>query len=155
MKKFVKVKCLALGIGALQAFIGFTAIVGGSQLVAHPQGTPAIPIEMLQGSPFGSFFIPGIVLLIFIGAVNLLSLAVTITGRRHRGSVAVIGGGILIGYMAAEVWWIGLQNTLQPLYLALGAVLVLSGLVLRKMQIDMTLNTSMPKAEPSHFRKAA
>lgn len=155
MNSLVKVKCLALGVGALQALIGFTAIVGGAQLVAHPQGTPALPIGMLQGSPFASFFIPGIVLLIFIGALNVLSLVLTIAGRRHRGSVAAIGGGILIAYMAAEIWWIGLQNTLQPLYLALGAGLVLSGLVLRKMQIDMTKNAQMPKAEPSQFRTAA
>jgi hypothetical protein len=120
-------------MGALQVFIGFTAIAGGYQLVSHPNGTPAMPIEMLHASPFATFFIPGIVLMVFIGAVNILSLVVTITGGRHRGSTAVVGGGILIGYMTAEVCWIGWQNALQPLYLALGVVLLFSGLALRKM----------------------
>ena len=155
MNKFFKFKYLVWGIGALQAFIGFTAIVGGSQLVAHPQGTPAMPIEMLQSSPFASFFIPGIVLLVFIGAVNVLTLVVTVKGSRHSGSMAAIGGGILIAYMTAEVWWIGLQNALQPLYFALGVALVLSGLVLRRMQFGRTPFTSMPKAEPSQVRTAA
>jgi len=130
-------------MGALQAFIGFTAILGGYQLVSHPMGTPAIPIEMLHASPFATFFIPGIMLLSFIGVVNVLSLVVTITGGRHRGSIAVVGGGILIGYMTAEVLWIGWQNALQPLYLALGMVLLLSGLALRRMLFGGTVSTGV------------
>lgn len=141
MSKFVKVRCLAWGMGGLQVFIGFTAIAGGYQLVLHPNGTPAMPIEMLYASPFATFFIPGIVLLVFIGAVNILSLVVTITGGRHRGSIAVVGGGILIGYMTAEVWWIGWQNALQPLYLALGVVLLLTGMALRRMLLGATVST--------------
>ena len=133
MSKFAKVRCLSWGMGALQVFIGFTAIAGGYQLMSNPNGTPAMPIEMLHASPFATFLIPGIVLLVFIGAINVLSLVLTISGGRHRGSIAVVGGGILIGYMAAEVWWIGWQNVLQPLYLVLGVVLLLSGLALRRM----------------------
>ena len=141
MSKFVKIRCLAWGMGALQAFIGFTAIAGGYQLVSHPKGTASMPIEMLHASPFATFFIPGIVLLVFIGAVNVLSLVVTIKGGLHRGSIAVVGGGILIGYMTAEVWWIGWQNALQPLYLALGVVLLLSGLALRRTLLGATVST--------------
>jgi hypothetical protein len=100
-----------------------------------------MPIEMLHASPFATFFIPGIVLLVFIGAVNVLSLVVTIKGGLHRGSIAVVGGGILIGYMTAEVWWIGWQNALQPLYLALGVVLLLSGLALRRTLLGATVST--------------
>jgi hypothetical protein len=129
-------------MGALQAFIGITAIAGGYQLVSHPEGTPAIPIEMLHASPFATFFIPGIALIVFIGAVNVLSLVVTITGSRHRSSIAVVGGGILIGYMTAEVWWIGWQNVLQPLYLTLGMVLLLSGLAMRRILLAATESTS-------------
>jgi hypothetical protein len=103
-------------MGALQVFIGFTAIAGGYQLVSHPKGTPAMPIEMLQASPFATFFIPGIVLLVFIGAVNVLSLVVTITGGRHRGSIAVV---------------------------ALGVVLLLSGLALRRMLLGATVSTDI------------
>ena len=139
MCNFKKIRCLAWGIGALQVFIGFTAIAGGYQLLSSPMGSPSMPIEMLHASPFATFIIPGIVLLVFIGAVNVLSLVVTITGGRHRGSLAFVGGGILIGYMTAEVWWIGWQNALQPLYLALGLILLLSGLVLRRMLHSTTV----------------
>jgi len=128
-------------MGAIQVFIGFTAIAGGYQLVSHPNGTHTVPIEMLHTSPFATFFIPGIVLLVFIGAVNILSLFVTISGGRHRGSIAVVGGGILIGYMTAEVWWIGWQNALQPLYMALGVALLLSGLALRRMLFGTIVST--------------
>ena len=109
-----------------------------------------MPIEMLQASPFATFIIPGIVLLAFIGVVNVLSLVVTIAGGRHRGSIAVIGGGILIGYMTAEVWWIGWQNALQPLYLVLGVVLLLSGLAMRRMLFGGIVSTDAGRAELSH-----
>lgn len=141
MCNFNKIRCLAWGIGALQVFIGFTAIAGGYQLLSSPMGSPSMPIEMLHASPFATFVIPGIVLLVFIGAVNVLSLVVTITGGRHRGSLAFVGGGILIGYMTAEVWWVGWQNALQPLYLALGLIMSLSGLVLRRMLHGGTVST--------------
>jgi len=134
-------------VGVLQVFIGFTAIAGGYQLLSNPMGTPEMPVEMLHDSPFTTFFIPGMALVIFIGAVNVLSLFMTITGGRHRSSLAVVGGGILVGYMTAEVWWIGWQNALQPLYLALGLILVLSGLTLRKMQPGATICEAWSRAE--------
>ena len=142
MCNFNKIRCLAWGIAALQVFIGFTAIAGGFQLLSNPMGTPSMPIEMLHASPFATFVIPGIVLLVFIGAVNVLSLVVTITDGRHRGSLAFVGGGILIGYMTAEVWWVGWQNALQPLYLALGLIMLLSGLVLKRMLHGATVCTN-------------
>jgi len=147
MFNFPRMRGLAWGMGALQFFIGFTAIAGGYQLLSHPMGTTEMPVEMLHASPFSTFFIPGVVLVIFIGAVNVLSLFMTITGGRHRGSIAVVGGGILVGYMTAEVWWIGWQNTLQPLYLALGLILIWFGLALRKMQPGATVCDAVSRAE--------
>ena len=135
MSRIVNRRCLVWCMCALQAFIGFTAIAGGYKLVSHPKGTPEIPIEWLHTSPFATFFIPGIVLLLVIGAGNVLSLGVTIASGRHRGTVAVVVGGSLICYMIAEVWWIGWQNALQPLYLVLGVVLLLCGLALKRMTV--------------------
>jgi hypothetical protein len=120
-------------MGALQAFIGLTAVAGGYNLAAHPNGSPQMPVEWLQSSPFATFFVPGLVLLVVIGAGNVLSLGATIAGLRHRGNLAVAGGATLIGYMAAEVWWIGWQTALQPLYLGLGVILLLCGLALRPL----------------------
>lgn len=146
MSRTVQRRCLAWCMGALQAFIGFTALAGGYKLVSHPQGTHGMPIEWLHASPFATFFIPGIVLLIVIGAGNILSLGVTVTGGRHRGGAAVPGGAIVIGYMTAEVWWIGWQNALQPLYLALGVVLLLCGLALKRKLLGATVSMEVGSA---------
>lgn len=48
----------------------------------------------------------------------------------------------MIGYMTAEVWWIGWQNALQPLYLVLGVVLLLCGLALRRIRLGATASTN-------------
>lgn len=141
MSKSLKVRFLAWVMGALQAFIGLSAVAGGYQLVTNPGGSPAMPVEMLQASPFATFLIPGIVLMVCIGAVNVFSLVVTMVGSRLRGSVAAVGGVILIGYMTAEVWWVGLQNALQPLFFGLGVVLLLSGLALRRTLLGATVGS--------------
>jgi hypothetical protein len=141
MSKIIKHRSLAWCTGALQAFIGLTAIAGGYSLMSHPKGTPQMPIEWLHTSPFATFFIPGIVLLVLIGGVNVLSLAVTIGGGRHSGNLAVAGGACLVGYMTAEVWWIGWQTALQPLYLVLAVVLLLCGLALRRTLLSATGST--------------
>lgn len=60
MNRIVKSKCLAWCMGALQAFIGLTAVAGGYNLAAHPNGSPQMPVEWLQSSPFATFFVPGI-----------------------------------------------------------------------------------------------
>ena len=145
MNTAIKHRCLKWGVIALQAFIGFTAIAGGYNLVSHPDGTMQTPIEWLHASPFETFLAPGIVLLIAIGVGNVFSLALIIAGNRHIANLAFIGGGCLIVYMVAEIWWIGLQTSLQPLYLALGSGLLLCGLTLRGRPF---IESARPSAHP-------
>jgi len=52
----------------LVLFQGLSGLAGGIGLVLDPSGQSVqIPIEWLQGSPFDSYLIPGLVLLIVLG----------------------------------------------------------------------------------------
>lgn len=47
------------------ALLGITAVWGGAELIRYPTGAPMqIPLSLLQYTPFHSFLIPGIILLV-------------------------------------------------------------------------------------------
>jgi len=127
-----KNKLIVYFLGVIQAFIGITAIAGGSRLVKNPNGLPDFPIEWLINSPFTNYFFPGIVLLIVIGFGYVLSGTVTFLRKGYSGSMAALLGICLILYMTIEVWFVGLRNFLQPLYFILGIVVLILGLKLFK-----------------------
>lgn len=59
----------------LQAFLGIGAIGGGLMLIADPSGeSMGMPTSVLERSPFGSFIIPGMLLLVIFGLLPLLVL---------------------------------------------------------------------------------
>jgi hypothetical protein len=116
----------------IQAFIGITAIAGGSRLIRNPNGLPDFPIEWLINSPFTNYFFPGLVLLIVIGIGYVVSGIVTFFRKGYSGSMATLLGICLILYMTIEVWFVGLRNFLQPLYFILGVVVLILGMKLFK-----------------------
>ena len=127
-----KNKLIVYFLGVIQAFVGITAIAGGSRLVKNPNGLPDFPIEWLINSPFTNYFFPGIVLLIVIGFGYVLSGTVTFLRKGYSGSMAALLGLCLILYMTIEIWFVGLRNFLQPLYFIIGIVVLILGLKLFK-----------------------
>jgi hypothetical protein len=119
--------------GILQAFVALGALPCGVLLMLYPNGgTLNMPLSMLNGSPFASFFWPGLILF----AVNGIgqAAAAVLSFRRHRLAGlggAVMGLGLMI-WIFMQVSLIGGGHWLQYLYFALGtaevalAVLLLS-----------------------------
>ena len=133
MSENKKNRFLAYFLGAIQAFIGLTAIAGGFKLASNPGGTLDVPIEWLSNSPFTNYFIPALVLLTVIGFGNAVAGIVTFLRKRYAGSIAAVLGTFLILYMMIEIWFIGLRNFLQPLYFILGVIELILGLKLVKL----------------------
>jgi hypothetical protein len=48
-------------------------------------------------------------------------------GHRQFGRAAIVQGGLLAGYIAVEVWVVGWQAALQPLYFILGLAQIALG----------------------------
>ena len=130
-----KSKLMAYFLGVIQAFIGITAIAGGSRLVSNPHGLPDFPIEWLINSPFSNYFFPGLVLLIVIGFGFVVSSTLNFLRKRYAGGMAALLGICLILYMIIEVWFVGLHNFLQPLYFILGVLVLILGLKMFKSVI--------------------
>lgn len=112
-------------------FNALSALGGG---VAVLGGWLAMPLLMIEGSPFGSYLIPGLVLLVVVGGTQLLA-AVLLIARRESALLwtAVAGLGMLI-WIFVETGIIRGQSFLQILYFSTGmaqvvAVLALLGIV--------------------------
>jgi hypothetical protein len=109
----------------LQSLVAVTAFAGGAALIAgsvYPGARAAIvpPAEYLDGSPFASYLIPGLILACVLGGVHLLAFLMLL--RRHRWSPfvsAVAGFDALI--------WIFVQMVIIP-FSVLQAVYFLAGL---------------------------
>jgi len=112
-------KRLTYTLGILQVLIGIGAVPVGFMMIINPYGV--LPIEMLEGSPFPNFLIPGIFLFSVNGVGSLIGAYLTF--RRHQyASLAAIGlGAFLIAWIVVQVWSLGPPiHWLQVLYFVLG-----------------------------------
>jgi hypothetical protein len=106
---------------ALDAFLAVTAVAGGIGLLT---GILAAPLALLQGSPFGSYIIPGLALLVIVGGSALVATVLMI--RRHALGAVLSGmaGAMIIGFEIVEVLVIGSEagvaRNLQIFYFAFG-----------------------------------
>ena len=122
------------GLGILQVFIGLGAVGGGLGLILEPSGANlGIPLELLKNSPFSTYLVPGIVLLMVNGLGSLVGAAASFTRYRYAGETAMALGVFLVAWIILEVYWIAAFHWLHALYLGLGLLELVLGWLLRKV----------------------
>lgn len=95
-----------------------------------------IPLGVLQHTPFHSFLIPGILLLVSQGLPGLVVLAIAIFRRRGYGWWIGFQGCMLFGWITIEVIQLRTVVWLHYVYWGLGLVLIASGWALRQEQAE-------------------
>ncbi len=107
---------------ALQLFTAIMAVPVGLAMILDPDGSPlGIPHDWIAGTPFGSFLVPGIVLLLMNG-VGQASAAILVW-QRHP-----LAPWVTAFFAVGLMTWIGVQvlvipfSVLQPVLFAVGAV---------------------------------
>lgn len=119
----------------LEIFVGVTAVVGGSLLIAAPDGSLSkLSLELLKYSPFHDYFWPGVLLVVFVGALNLVAAGVSVLKWRFAPIVALTSGGALVIYIVAEGFMIPVFHPLQLVYSALGILIGLSSMPKRQTE---------------------
>ncbi|MGA9116675.1 MAG: hypothetical protein WB626_07870 [Bacteroidota bacterium] len=107
----------------IQILVGIGAAVSGMLLIIRPSGELLqAPVEMLKGSPFNDFFVPGIILFLVNGVGQLLAGVITL--RRHAYAAltgAVFGIGLMI-WVFVQVNMIGGGHILQYSYFFIGVI---------------------------------
>jgi hypothetical protein len=114
----------ALVLMVLEALLAVGAY-GGALMMTLIQPDDFMPPEWLAGTPFDSWVLPGIGLLVAIGIVPTVALLGEAWRRPWAALAHVAVGGVLVGWIALQLVVIGyVAPPLQIGYLALGVVIL-------------------------------
>jgi hypothetical protein len=116
----------AITIG-LEVVLGLSAVYGGVGLLT---GTIGMPDTWLEGTPFGTWLVPGIALLLLVALPMLTAGVVELRARRESEVVSAVAGLLQVGWISVELLFMRRYDPLQPLVLILATVL-LGAVVLR------------------------
>jgi hypothetical protein len=107
-------------LAAIEAVVGVNALGGMAYALA---GAAAVPDEWLDGTPFDSYFVPGLYLGVVVGGSCLAAAYATV---RNRSDARIAGYGasaVLVSWIVTQVAMIGYRSPLQPLIAATGLVI--------------------------------
>jgi hypothetical protein len=116
---------------ALEVFLSIGALVGGGILAVAPRGEIIpLPVSALGGSPFDSYFVPGLILFSVLGLGPLGAALLAWAGHPLAPFAAAIVAAVLLIWLAVEIVIVGYSNNppLQPFYLLLGAAITVVAL---------------------------
>jgi hypothetical protein len=114
-------------------FLAISAIWGAALLIGDPMGRPMeIPVSILQHSPFHSFLIPGILLLVSSGLLGTVVFVLALVRARAYGLWVAFQGCVLFGWITVEVILLRTVVWLHYVYWGLALILIASGWVLRR-----------------------
>ncbi len=124
LTKFIRILLIVLTI-----FLALSAFAGGIQLL---EGTYAPPVDLLAGSPFDSYVIPGLALGLIVGGSALFAAVLLIRKSRFALLASVAAGLIIMFFEFVEVLVIGSPAGpaffLQVFYFGLGMLIVVVSL---------------------------
>jgi hypothetical protein len=139
----------------VEAFVAVTAFAGGLALTLGamvPDLSMVItpPAEYLEGSPFSSYLVPGLVLALVLGGLNAIAFVLLLQRRPSALFAAATAGYAAIIWIFVQMMVIPF-SVLQAVYFMAGAVEL--GLVL--LLLGLLPITSRPKRRSSRTRVSA
>jgi hypothetical protein len=124
-------KLITRSLGVFELLVGVGAVLGGGALAATPSGALlGMPLDLLDGTPFHNYLIPGLVLCLVVGGSNVVGGWLALREYRSAAISAVVGGLILIGWITSQIVLIGYRHPIQLVYLLCGALILLVGVAL-------------------------
>jgi len=112
------------GLLTTQAFVALTAIAGGAALIIGsllPQTATAIvpPGDYLDGTPFSSYLIPGMVLGVVVGGLHVAAFVLELSRSNWRALAAATAGFALLIWIFVQMVFIPF-SFLQAVYFVAG-----------------------------------
>lgn len=113
-------------------FVAATAIPCGILLISDPQGAiMQLSPGLLRYTVFNDFLIPGIVLALLVGGVNLLAFLSVVKNYGHSFYLAIAGGCMIGGWIIIQMMLIRTFDWLQFVYLSTALLILLLSLLLK------------------------
>ncbi len=114
---------------ALDGFAAVSALAGGVMVIS---GWPyAFPMTWLQGTPFDSYVIPGLLLGVIVGGSAAVSTVATLRRATSGPVLSAVSGIMMMGWIAGEIFVLHANvgfTPLWPLYFLVGLGMTLLGL---------------------------
>jgi hypothetical protein len=100
-------------------FNGFGGVVAGVGVMKNAFPFPDV---WLQGTPFHSYLLPGLILCLAVGGSHLAAAFAMVWGHSLARAASVFAGFVLIGWMIGELVLIGFRAPIQMWFLAMGLI---------------------------------
>lgn len=124
---------LRRGSAVVSGFVAVTACLGGVELLTGwPREQPA---AWLEGTPFDSYRVPGLLLGGLVGGSAALASWSAVRQRRRWPEASALAGAVLAGWTVAEVGMLNQPEAPTPIewwYGGLGAALIAAGASARR-----------------------
>ncbi len=112
---------LSRTLGILELFVGIGAQYGGGALILNPSGSLLrMPLDLIAGTPFRSYLIPGFLLGFIVGGSNTAAGLLALRRNRKASMAGLLAGTILTGWIISQIALIGFLHWVQPVYLGFG-----------------------------------
>jgi hypothetical protein len=116
-------------------FLAIGGLYGGWALINNPSGADfGWTLEILKGTPFLDFLVPGIILWLFNGLLPLFIAYLAMVSAKNHGWFVMMQGGILLIWLTTEI----ILNSqlyspvLHPIFYFVSALLIICGFLLSR-----------------------
>jgi hypothetical protein len=113
---------LRYALGVLLAFAALNAFGGGYYGMAGAKG---VPRSWLSGSPFASYFVPGVILFVVVGGAFLAASVAVFAGLRSARRAAFAAAFLVLVWLAVQLAIIGYVSWMQPVTAGAAVVIAL------------------------------
>lgn len=116
----------------LVAFLALSTIVAALLLMSVPDGSLlSLTTDVLKGSVFKDFVLPGLLLMIFVGVINLLALFYNLINHKLKYNLSIAGGAMILVWMVIQYSVIQQAFWLDFVYVLVGLSVIFISLQLK------------------------
>jgi hypothetical protein len=122
-------------LGIIQCFVAIGAVPAGLSMIFHSDGSGLkMSMEILQGSPFNSFLIPGLFLFFIHGLLNIVGAVFSFRRHRIADKLGLLLGTLLLMWIIIQVYFTGIIHFLQPLFFVVAIFEIVVSWIINKKQ---------------------
>jgi hypothetical protein len=122
-------KSIRFILGFLEGFLALNAFGGGFYGMA---GAESVPVELLEGSPFTTYFLPGLFLFVAVGGTMLLASISVFARWRNARTLSLVAALIALTWIVVQVIIIGYISWMQPAVAVMALLILLLALNYRQ-----------------------
>ena len=114
----------------LLLLVAVNALYAGYLFITDPSGNSiGLATSYLVNSPFSNYLIPGIVLFVVNGMMNVIAAIASIKKYKHYGILIVVQGVLLSGWIIIQVAMVRDFTPLHISCLCIGFILIICGII--------------------------